>query len=233
MMKQIQRAALASLAALATLTLPAMADHARRGGDSAVVFKHPDFRGPALEINGPVANLAYARFNDTISSIQLNGTWEICADPDFRGRCRIIDGSITRLADIRMNDNITSMRPVNGYGRRARRDRDYGRDNGYGRDYGYGRDARGAAITLFRDPGFRGRAVGYNGAVPDLKRLGFNDTASSIDIRGGSWLLCEDPHYRGRCVVIDGPIESLREVGLNDRLTSLRPYDGRRDRGRY
>ena len=220
---------LAALALFPSIGLTATADHDYRGG-SAVVYKHPYFRGPALEINGPVRNLAYESFNDTISSIELRGAWEICVDPDFRGKCTIIDGSVARLSDLRMNDNITSLRPVSGRrAGRGYRDRDYGRDDGYGRD----RRRRGEAITLFRDPGFRGAAFGENGAVPDLKRLGFNDTASSIDVSYGSWLVCEDPYYRGRCVVIDAPVASLSTIGLNDRVTSIRPYDGRRDRRRY
>ena len=233
-MSKVVSKTLAAIAAVGVaFTLPAAAQHLNRG--EAIVYKDPGFRGPALVISGAEPNLAEIRFNDTISSIQVHGTWEICVDPNFRGKCTIINGSEDRLSYIRMNDNITSLRPVSGRYDRRYRDRDRGRD--YGRSDRHHRDrdgyrGRGDAITLFKHPGFRGSAFGDSGAVTDLKRLGFNDTASSIYVRFGSWLVCEDPHYRGRCVVVDRPVASLSEIGLNDRITSIRPYDGRYDRRR-
>lgn len=108
---------------------PALADR------SAVVFVHPDFSGPQRRISGPVRNFRHLHFNDTISSLRVRGTWEVCTDPDFRGRCRVVDGSIGRLSGIRMNDNISSMRPIrighagrsyDGYEDRDRRSRTQG-----------------------------------------------------------------------------------------------------------
>lgn len=135
--------ALKALALIATVCaatlLPAAAQHGSRGGNSeAVIFKHPEFRGAALSIDGPVYNLRELGFNDTVSSIDVRGAWEICVDPDFRGRCVVIDGPTSHLSQIRMNDNITSMRPLNGNARRvnSRRDRDHGNRNNRRRDHG-------------------------------------------------------------------------------------------------
>lgn len=127
--------ALKALALVATVcvatVLPAAAQHGSRGGNSdAVIFKHPDFRGSALSINGPVYNLRELGFNDTVSSIDVRGAWEICVDPDFRGRCVVIDGPTSHLSQIRMNDNITSMRPLNSNARRVNSRRDGNRGNG-------------------------------------------------------------------------------------------------------
>ena len=215
------------LAMATSFIAPASAGH----GGEAIAYKHPDFRGPAISITGPVANLAYEHFNDTISSIELSGTWEICVDPNFRGKCRIINGSVSRLADIRMNDNITSLRPVSRRGGRYGDDR---YDNRY--DDRYGR--RDDALVLFKDPNFRGQALGLDGAAPNLAYQRFNDTISSIAVNRGTWLVCEDPEYRGRCEVITASVGSVKYIGLNDRITSIRPYrrgdrydsDYRRDR---
>lgn len=205
----------------AAFALPAAAQG--RGYSEAVVFKDPGYRGASLVIGGAVPNLAYERFNDTISSIEVRGAWEICSDPNYRGRCQIVEGGVHRLADIRMNDNITSLRPANGRANRNDR-RDYG-----SRDYGrndYGNRRGGGAVTLFKDPNFRGGAIDIDYGVRNLRELRFNDTASSISIRSGTWLLCEDPDFRGRCEVVDGGVQHLSVLGLNDRVTSLKRYNG-------
>jgi hypothetical protein len=122
--------ALKALALIATVcaatVLPAAANNGPRGTTGeAVIFKHPDFRGQALAVDGPVYNLRELGFNDTVSSIDVRGAWEICVDPDFRGRCVVIDGPEDRLSRIRMNDNITSLRPLNGKARRINSRRDH------------------------------------------------------------------------------------------------------------
>ena len=222
MIKSALRAALAlSLFAVAAAA-PASSDQ-RSGRGGAVLYKDPGFRGAAISINGPVANLALARFNDTISSIEIYGAWEICVDPDFRGKCTIIDGSVARLSDLRMNDNITSLRPLAYQNRRSRN----GRHGG-----GFAQNHYGAPVTLFRDPGFRGAAIDLSEPIANLKQIGFNDTASSIQIGYGDWLVCEDPGFRGRCLTISGSVDRLTDIGMNDRISSLRPIKGRHGRGR-
>ena len=153
--------ALKALALAATVTtaiaLPAAAnygDRARSG--EAVVFVHPEFRGAALAIDGPVYNLHELGFNDTISSIDVNGAWEVCEHPDFRGRCTVIDGSAAHLSSFRMNDNISSMRPLNGTPRRVghRRDRndDYGRGRTGGNHSTHNQGIDGRRSVFFPKP---------------------------------------------------------------------------------
>ncbi|MDJ0921818.1 MAG: beta/gamma crystallin-related protein [Henriciella sp.] len=218
----------AALLALAVSAFALSATAQGRGYGEVIVFKDPGFRGASLAIGGAVPNLAYERFNDTISSIEVRGAWEICTDPDYRGRCKIVEGGVHRLADIRMNDNITSLRPVSG--RAFRHDRkDY-----RSRDYGYSDYAprRGSgAVTLFKDPNYRGGAIDIDYAVRNLKDLRFNDTASSISIQSGTWLVCEHPDFRGRCEVVEGGVPHLSIFGLNDRITSLKRYRGERAGG--
>ena len=133
MTRALKALALAATVCVAS-ALPAAANYGARGGD-AVIFKHPEFRGSALAVDGPIYNLRELGFNDTVSSIDVNGAWEVCVDPDFRGRCVIIDGPTAHLSPLRMNDNISSMRPLNGKPRRVNNRRD--------RDHDYGRRGRG------------------------------------------------------------------------------------------
>ncbi len=152
--------ALKALALAATVTaaaaLPAAANYNNRAqGGEAVIFVHPDFRGSALSVQGPVYDLNELGFNDTISSIDVNGTWEVCEHPDFRGRCIIIDGATRDLNRLRMNDNITSCRPLDGRARRAshRRDRnpDYGR-RGRGNHQAHNQGIDGRHTVFFPRP---------------------------------------------------------------------------------
>lgn len=101
----------ASLALAAPVAVAGPRDAGPMARD-AVVYVHPGFTGPQRRISGPVRNFRHLHFNDTISSLRVQGRWEVCTDPDFRGRCRIVDGPVGQLSRIRMNDNISSMRPV-------------------------------------------------------------------------------------------------------------------------
>lgn len=93
-------------------------DYARggyqRGANAPVVlFQHSEYRGAALPVDGAIANLGQARFNDKVSSIAVNnGAWEVCTDANFRGRCEIVQGSVSETGYYRLNDNISSIRPA-------------------------------------------------------------------------------------------------------------------------
>ncbi|MEM6947980.1 MAG: beta/gamma crystallin-related protein [Pseudomonadota bacterium] len=90
-----------------------------------------------------------------------------------------------------------------------------------------GRRGRGGALVLFEDPGFRGDRFPVNGQIANLRRLGFNDTASSLRVRRGAWLVCTDPDFRGRCRVFTDDQSAFSRRGLNDRITSVRPLSAR------
>ncbi|MEM7327855.1 MAG: beta/gamma crystallin-related protein [Pseudomonadota bacterium] len=151
--------ALKALALVATVcvatALPAAANYGTRGGD-AVIFKHPEFRGSALAVDGPIYNLRELGFNDTVSSIDVSGAWEVCVDPDFRGRCVIIDGPTAHLSPLRMNDNISSMRPLNGTPRRVNnrrnRDHDYGQRGRGGNYHAHNQGVDGRHTVFFPRP---------------------------------------------------------------------------------
>ncbi|AQR62475.1 hypothetical protein BZG35_13090 [Brevundimonas sp. LM2] len=87
------------------------------GRNSVTVFTARDYRGDFQTFRGEVYNLDNTHLNDQISSIQVNGPWEVCSDSGFRGECQIIDGNIRNLSSTGLNDRISSMRPVRGGGR--------------------------------------------------------------------------------------------------------------------
>ncbi|HYD98953.1 MAG TPA: beta/gamma crystallin-related protein [Alphaproteobacteria bacterium] len=99
-----------------------------RGGAVATVYQHGRFRGRSATFDGPVPDLRRLGMDDRISSLRLQGTWEICEDSHYRGRCAVVEGNV---ADLRgFADEISSLRPL---GRGGRRDR--GWDAGWGRDW--------------------------------------------------------------------------------------------------
>ena len=83
------------------------------GRSSIVVYENSNFRGASREFTSEDRNLGRTPFNDRISSMRVQGRWEVCTDAEFRGRCRIVDGDV-RYLDGGFNDNISSLRPVEG-----------------------------------------------------------------------------------------------------------------------
>ncbi|MFA4939813.1 beta/gamma crystallin-related protein [Brevundimonas sp.] len=86
------------------------------GRSSITVYENSNFRGASREFTSEDRNLGRTPFNDRISSIRVEGRWEVCTDAEFRGRCRVVEGDIRNLSG-GFNDNISSMRPVRGDGR--------------------------------------------------------------------------------------------------------------------
>ena len=78
---------------------------------SMTVYENSNFRGASREFTSEDRNLGRTPFNDRISSIRVQGRWEVCTDAEFRGRCRIIDGDVRNLSG-GFNDSISSVRPV-------------------------------------------------------------------------------------------------------------------------
>jgi hypothetical protein len=87
------------------------------GGNSITVFADSDYRGASRTFRGEQYNLSNTGFNDQISSIRLNGSWEVCSDSGFRGYCQVIEGNVRNLNNTGLNDRISSMRPLRGGGR--------------------------------------------------------------------------------------------------------------------
>jgi uncharacterized protein YcfJ len=85
-------------------------------------------------------------------------------------------------------------------------------------------------IDFYENEGFQGRSFSAVQPVPDLRRSGFNDRASSLVVTGGRWEICSEDNFGGPCVVLrPGQYPSLRALGLNNRISSVRAV-GRNDR---
>ena len=142
--------------------------------------------------------------------------WEVCDDLRFRGRCVVLaPGQYPSLAAIGLSDRVSSARAVD-------------------RRSGQAPDAPPAAppalppavtgqIDLYENEGFQGRSFSAVQAVPDFRRSGLNDRASSAVVTGGRWEICADANFGGPCTVLrPGQYPSLAAWGLNDRISSIR-----------
>ncbi len=80
-----------------------------------------------------------------------------------------------------------------------------------------------AEVSFYEHESFGGRSFTSDGSVPDFRRKGFNDRASSAVVSGTRWELCEDTGFQGRCTVLrPGQYPSLTAMGLGDRVSSAR-----------
>jgi hypothetical protein len=80
------------------------------------------------------------------------------------------------------------------------------------------------AIVVYDAPGFTGRSLRIDHAIPNLAVLKFDDKVASFEIQGaGDWMLCENRNYGGRCVRGTAKAEDLKVLQLAGRVSSLYP----------
>lgn len=85
-----------------------------------------------------------------------------------------------------------------------------------------------AQVTFFEQENFTGHTFTTKTRVINLSRVGFNDSASSVDVASSRWEVCEDARFRGPCVVLrPGSYPSLASMGLNNSVSSVRPVGAR------
>lgn len=171
----------------------------------AVVYEHVDYRGGRREFNGAVPSFAQLGFNDRISSMRLEGRWQVCEHINFGGECEVYRFDEANLAQTGWNDRISSMRPL-------------GQHQGQGA-------TRIGALVLFEDGNFRGDRQRLRDDEPDLRNIGFNNIASSLRVRRSQWEICTERNYQGRCVIVEDHDTRLGDTGLNDQISSARRVD--------
>lgn len=89
-----------------------------------------------------------------------------------------------------------------------------------------------AQIVFYEGQQFAGRSFIADRAVPDFRRFGFNDRASSAIVEAGRWEVCEQPRFGGRCAVLRrGRYPSLAAIGLGNRISSVQQVEDRAGRG--
>lgn len=79
---------------------------------SATVYWDSYFRGASATFRDAIPDLVPYGLNDEISSLRLQGSWEICTDAWFRGNCQVVDGDVVDLVRWGVNDRISSLRPA-------------------------------------------------------------------------------------------------------------------------
>jgi hypothetical protein len=199
------------------------------GGPAAVtIYADYGFRGPAMDINGPVGNLGRTEFNDRARSMVVHaGTWEICRDDGFRGGCETFGpGRHANLGPLAGEGS--SIRPIGGPGGPG--------GGGYPGD-GWG---SGARVILYQQPGFGGRRIAVTqDFMPNFASTGFNDRASSLRVERGYWMFCSDADFRGTCRTFGPGDYPNLPAGLNNQISSGRrisneyPYNSSPNWGGY
>ena len=191
----------------------------------ATLYANDGFTGQSLRMSGDTPSLQRYNYNDRASSVVVVGNrWEVCEDDNFRGRCTVLrPGRYAALYDIGLEDGISSARMIATNERVA--------DNRYA-------PLPGAApatvnITFFDDERFQGPSYVATGQIPNLRRTGFNERASSAVVSGERWEVCENNRYKGQCMVLrPGQYPSLASMGLSGEIIVGARSDAQLARGR-
>lgn len=171
------------------------------------LYEHENGGGRSLTIRGNVANLRDQGFNDRASSIDIrSGRWQVCAHADYGAPCRILGVGRHNLKGL-FQDQVSSLRRVGSQD-----------DNPW---------APQSGLVLYQNIDFGGREVAVDRAVGNLREVGFNDEASSIEVLSGVWVLCSDADYGGTCRSF-GPGRYKLTGALHDSVSSVRPWVGKR-----
>jgi hypothetical protein len=194
---------------------PTHAQDARQmGGVGITVWSDANFRGQSATFRSATPDLRSVGLTNNISSLRIGRgeTWEACEQPNFGGRCQVFSGEARDLGQTSWNDKISSLRPV--------------RSASSGGNVVMPRPPVGGGpqVVLYAQPGFRGESRVFNGPVPDIRRVNFNDRAQSARVIG-SWQFCQDVNFT-RCRQVSSDWPSLAQAGLPASLSSLRPIGG-------
>ena len=193
----------------------------RRGGygdygrGKIQLFDQRGFAGGSIEIDADASTFRGTGFNNRAASMVVTqGTWELCTEREFGGTCRIYAPG--RYADLGygMAGDVSSARLVRsaqdaptviGSGRRPPPPDQVGR------------------VILYSEPNLQGQSLAVAGAVPDLARTRFDDSAESMIVESGTWTVCHDPYFRGECREFGPGRYNLGWVGFDRTVSSLRP----------
>jgi len=170
--------------------------------DAVILYEHANFDGRTLALSSSAPRLGELNYNDIASSVIVQrGRWQFCEHHDFGGECMVL-GVGRHVLSGHWNDRTSSIRPV------------------------FGNDDRPLPTTgglvLHENTDYSGRQSMHVEAMPNLKAVGMNDKASSVEVLDGQWQLCTDADYGGRCVIVK-PGRYQMGPALNDKISSLRP----------
>jgi uncharacterized protein YcfJ len=201
----------------------AIASHASA---DATMYEHHDYQGKALMTPDAIEDLGRWGFGGNVASMAIDGqAWQVCEGVNFSGRCAVLQpGNYASVREMGLAQKPRSVRPaaaeppppppppppVPAFPE--------------------------GLISFFEFDGFAGRTFNTAVNVPDFRRFGFNDVASSVVVRKERWVVCELPRFEGKCAILrPGLYPSLFALGFNDRISSARPLspDAVIEPGRY
>ena len=204
-------------AALATVALAAAA----QASAGVTFYQQEDFQGRTFTTERRIGNFDRFGFNDRASSVKVTGErWEVCEDARFSGRCVVLrPGPYPSLEAMGLNNGISSARDIAADQRVDNRR--------YAPNPTRAPTPGTAKIALFAQEGFAGSAFTAEDTVRNLKREGFNDSASSAVVVGNrAWEVCDDARFNGRCMVLrPGQYPSLAAMGMNNQISSVRELE--------
>lgn len=197
---------LSVLVALAPLAGAAGQERQMGGGVGITLFTGSNFSGKAVTFQQDQPVLRSSNLNDRIVSLRVarGEQWEVCEHDNFRGRCVVVSGDEPNLARNAWANTISSIRRV--------------------------RSAAGVVpppvptnwnVTLFDQPGFRGRSANFTGAMPNLPLA--LPAAKSVTVGRGVWELCDGRNFTGRCITLQRSTALLGGTRPLTRVRSLRP----------
>jgi hypothetical protein len=199
-----------------------------------VLFAGENFRGPRIQVESPVPNLARSGFNDLASSISVRrGTWQVCDDTAFRGNCVMLsEGEYPTLRNIGLNDRVSSVRdmqerPVAVVVPDPRADLPVAvvvPDRRAELPLSVpATEPDPARIAFYDRENFGGRGVTVTATVPDFNEISFNDRTRSVVVYSGTWELCHDMQFRGACQILEPGRYPQIPGGLDREISSARP----------
>lgn len=203
--------ALVSLITLLTLSTAGTAQQRQMGGIGLTVFSDSNYRGRNATFREDTPNLGRFGLDNRISSLRVGPgeMWEVCEQTNYRGRCQVFSGSEPELGRSGWSDNISSARRVRGGGVFPP----------------VRPPVVGVGLELFSGARFQGERRVVTSEVPDLRRIGFNDRASSLRLgRSTAWEVCVDTNYRG-CRVVNSDWPDLSGLRMQRRISSVRPWN--------
>ena len=211
-----------------------------------VLFAGENFRGPRIQVESPVPNLARSGFNELASSISVRrGTWQACDDSAFRGNCVTLpEGDYPTVREMGLQNHVASVREVIGerpLGIVTDRSVDVVPNRVPDRVVAVAPDravvvtpdarydaplpssSEPARIAFYDRENFGGRGVTVTDVVGDFNDISFNDRTRSVIVYSGTWELCHDMQFRGGCQVLPPGRYAQLPNGLDHEVSSARP----------
>ena len=81
---------------------------------SVILYDQPDYKGRALTLSLPTADLKALKFDDKVASLVIQGAgdWVLCEHRNYAGRCIRVQSQAGNLKLLQLNGRVSSLYPV-------------------------------------------------------------------------------------------------------------------------